>query len=116
MFYLDIVWVLLSRRAVQLRGELYDGFLISGTGGNPGLLGAIGHKVATIEMKLRGAKTKSPMLNFYLSETSIRTLSQIVQNLIGYLQIIIKLINILRIRYVVSFVRRVFTENYFLVY
>ena len=45
--------------AVQLRGELYDGFLISGTGGNPGLLGAIGHKVATIEMKLRGAKTKS---------------------------------------------------------
>ena len=57
-FYLDIVWVLLSRRAVQLRGELYDGFLISGTGGNPGLLGAIGHKVATIEMKLRGAKRK----------------------------------------------------------
>lgn len=54
----------LSRRAVQLRGELYDGFLISGTGGNPGLLGIIGHKIATIEMKLRGAKTKSPMLNF----------------------------------------------------
>lgn len=48
----------LSRRAVQLRGELYDGFLISGTGGNPGLLGVIGHKVATIEMKLRGAKRK----------------------------------------------------------
>ncbi len=62
---MDIVWVLFyQRRAVQLRGELYDGFLISGTGGNPGLLGAIGHKVATIEMKLRGAKTKSPMLNF----------------------------------------------------
>jgi len=62
---LDIVWVLfLSRRAVQLKGELYDGFLISGTGGNPGILGSIGHKVATIEMKLRGAKTKSPMLNF----------------------------------------------------
>jgi len=54
----------LSRRAVQLKGELYDGFLISGTGGNPGILGSIGHKVATIEMKLRGAKTKSPMLNF----------------------------------------------------
>ncbi|KAB2452363.1 alpha/beta hydrolase [Bacillus sp. CH126_4D] len=54
----------LSRRAVQLKGELYDGFLISGTGGNPGLLGSIGHKVATIEMKLRGTKTKSPMLNF----------------------------------------------------
>ncbi|RKF51697.1 alpha/beta hydrolase [Bacillus wiedmannii] len=54
----------LSRRAVQLKGELYDGFLISGTGGNPGLLGSIGHTVATIEMKLRGAKTKSPMLNF----------------------------------------------------
>ena len=36
LFYLDIVWVLLSRRAVQLKGELYDGFLISGTGGNPG--------------------------------------------------------------------------------
>ncbi|KEK22958.1 alpha/beta fold hydrolase [Bacillus gaemokensis] len=54
----------LSRRAVQLRGELYDGFLISGTGGNPGILGAIGHKVATIEMKVRGKKTKSPMLNF----------------------------------------------------
>ncbi|PFB31363.1 alpha/beta hydrolase [Bacillus cereus] len=54
----------LSRRAVQLKGELYDGFLISGTGGNPGLLGSIGHKVATIEMKLRGEKTKSPMLNF----------------------------------------------------
>ncbi|PFR32625.1 MULTISPECIES: alpha/beta fold hydrolase [Bacillus cereus group] len=54
----------LSRRAVQLRGELYDGFLISGTGGNPGFLGVIGHKVATVEMKLRGAKTKSPMLNF----------------------------------------------------
>lgn len=54
----------LSRRAVQLKGGLYDGFLISGTGGNPGFLGVIGHKVATIEMKLRGAKTKSPMLNF----------------------------------------------------
>ncbi|WP_377866085.1 alpha/beta hydrolase [Bacillus sp. R86525] len=54
----------LSRRAVQIKGELYDGFLISGTGGNPGLLGSIGHKVATIEMKLRGEKTKSPMLNF----------------------------------------------------
>ncbi|WP_341518092.1 alpha/beta hydrolase [Bacillus paramobilis] len=54
----------LSRRAVQLKGELYDGFLISGTGGNPGVLGSIGHKVATIEMKLRGEKTKSPMLNF----------------------------------------------------
>lgn len=54
----------LSRRAVQLKGELYDGFLISGTGGNPGILGSIGHKVATIEMKLRGEKTKSPMLNF----------------------------------------------------
>ncbi|MEC3456436.1 alpha/beta hydrolase, partial [Bacillus thuringiensis] len=26
--------------------------------------GSIGHKVATIEMKLRGEKTKSPMLNF----------------------------------------------------
>ena len=36
LFYSDIVWDLLSRRAVQLRGELYDGFLISGTGGNPG--------------------------------------------------------------------------------
>ncbi|WP_242145796.1 MULTISPECIES: alpha/beta fold hydrolase [unclassified Bacillus cereus group] len=54
----------LSRRAVQLRGELYDGFLISGTGGNPGMLGKIGHKIATIEMKLRGTKMKSPMLNF----------------------------------------------------
>ncbi|SFI07282.1 MULTISPECIES: alpha/beta fold hydrolase [unclassified Bacillus (in: firmicutes)] len=54
----------LSRRAVQLRGELYNGLLISGTGGNPGLLGVIGHKVATIEMKLRGEKMKSPMLNF----------------------------------------------------
>ena len=43
---------------MQLRGELYDGFLISGTGGNPGFLGVIGHKVATIEMKLRGAKRK----------------------------------------------------------
>lgn len=48
----------LSRRAVQLRGELYDGFLISGTGGNPGFVGVVGHKVATIEMKLRGAKRK----------------------------------------------------------
>lgn len=54
----------LSRRAVQLRGELYDGLLLSGTGGNPGLLGVIGHKIATMEMKLRGAKTKSHMLNF----------------------------------------------------
>ena len=60
LFYLAIAWVLLSRRAVQLRGELYDGFLISGTGGNPGFLGVIGHKVATIEMKLRGAKRKVP--------------------------------------------------------
>ncbi len=89
---MDIVWVLfLSRRAVQLKGELYDGFLISGTGGNPGFLGVIGHKVATIEMKLRGEKTKkSDAKFFYLSETSIHTLNQIVQNLIGYLQIIIK--------------------------
>ena len=48
----------LSRRAVQLRGELYDGFLISGTGEIQGFVGVVGHKVATIEMKLRGAKRK----------------------------------------------------------
>lgn len=54
----------LARRVVQLRGELYDGLLISGTGGNPGLVGKIGYFVATMEMKMRGAKTKSPLLNF----------------------------------------------------
>lgn len=54
----------LARRAVQLHGELYDGLLISGTGGNPSLLGKIGYFVATMEMKMRGEKTKSPLLNF----------------------------------------------------
>ncbi|WP_369900081.1 alpha/beta fold hydrolase [Bacillus manliponensis] len=54
----------LSRRAVQLRSDLYDGLLISGTGGDPGLLGKLGYLVATVEMKVRGAKTKSPLLNF----------------------------------------------------
>lgn len=33
--------------------------LFQGTGGNPGILGSIGHKVATIEMKLRGKNEKS---------------------------------------------------------
>ncbi len=81
----------LSRRAVQLKGELYDGFLISGTGGNPGFLGVIGHKVATIEMKLRGEKTKSPMLNFFIfRKFQFALLNQIAQNLIGYLQITVK--------------------------
>ncbi|MDQ0416826.1 alpha-beta hydrolase superfamily lysophospholipase [Croceifilum oryzae] len=52
----------LARRAVQLQHHICDGLLLSGTGGNPGLLGKIGHLLATLEMKVRGVKTKSNML------------------------------------------------------
>jgi alpha-beta hydrolase superfamily lysophospholipase len=54
----------LSRRVVQLRGDLYDGLILSGTGASPGLLGKLGEMVAKIEMTVRGKKAKSPLLNF----------------------------------------------------
>jgi alpha-beta hydrolase superfamily lysophospholipase len=52
----------LSRRVAQLRGNLYDGLLLSGTGPSPGILGKLGEIVAAVEMKIRGKKTKSPLL------------------------------------------------------
>ncbi|GGE77697.1 alpha/beta hydrolase [Priestia taiwanensis] len=53
----------LSRRVVQLRDDLYDGLLLSGTGASPGLLGKLGEIVAKFEMTVRGKRTKSPLLN-----------------------------------------------------
>jgi alpha-beta hydrolase superfamily lysophospholipase len=53
----------LARRFIQLYGDKLTGVILSGTGGDPGLLGKIGRMVAAREMKKRGAKTPSHLLN-----------------------------------------------------
>lgn len=53
----------LSRRYIQLYGEKLTGVILSGTGGDPGFLGKIGRIIAGREMKNKGQKTPSPLLN-----------------------------------------------------
>jgi alpha-beta hydrolase superfamily lysophospholipase len=53
----------LSRRYIQNYGEGLSGVILSGTGGDPGILGSIGVWVAKREIKKRGKKGKSKLLN-----------------------------------------------------
>ena len=53
----------LSRRYIQLHGDRIDGVILSGTGGDPGLMGKIGRMIAKREMKKNGPQTPSPLMN-----------------------------------------------------
>lgn len=52
----------LSRHYIFLYGNDINGVILSGTGGNPGVLGKIGHLIAKNESKKRGKKFRSPKL------------------------------------------------------
>jgi alpha-beta hydrolase superfamily lysophospholipase len=53
----------LSRRYIQLHGDRIAGVILSGTGGDPGLLGKIGRMIAKREMKKKGARMPSQLMN-----------------------------------------------------
>jgi alpha-beta hydrolase superfamily lysophospholipase len=53
----------LSRSYIQLFGDSLSGVILCGTGGNPGLMGKIGKMIAAREIKKKGRKTPSPLLN-----------------------------------------------------
>jgi alpha-beta hydrolase superfamily lysophospholipase len=53
----------LSRRYIQLHGDRIAGVILSGTGGDPGLMGKIGRIIAKREMKKNGTRTPSPLMN-----------------------------------------------------
>ncbi|MDR7003047.1 alpha/beta hydrolase [Neobacillus niacini] len=53
----------LSRRYIQLKGDRIAGVILSGTGGDPGIMGKIGRMIASRQMKKMGRKTPSPLLN-----------------------------------------------------
>jgi len=53
----------LSQRYIQLHGDEIDGLVLSGTNGKQGLSLDIGILIARIEIKLRGRKAKSRILN-----------------------------------------------------
>ncbi|MDR4887287.1 alpha/beta hydrolase [Fredinandcohnia sp. QZ13] len=52
----------LSRRYIQTHGDELAGVILSGTGGDPGLIGKVGLGIAKFEMKRKGKKTKSPLM------------------------------------------------------
>jgi alpha-beta hydrolase superfamily lysophospholipase len=53
----------LSRRYIQIFGSRLSGVILSGTGGDPGVMGKIGKMIAAREIKKKGRKTPSPLLN-----------------------------------------------------
>ncbi|MFS0824456.1 alpha/beta hydrolase [Bacillus sp. 1P02SD] len=53
----------LSRRYIQTHGDELAGVILSGTGGDPGFIGKVGIGIAKFEMKRKGKKTKSPLMN-----------------------------------------------------
>jgi alpha-beta hydrolase superfamily lysophospholipase len=52
----------LSRNYIARWGSEVRGVVLSGTGGNPGLLGKVGILVARLEKILKGGKAKSPLM------------------------------------------------------
>lgn len=54
---------LLVRNAIQKKGEIYAGAIISGTIGHPGLLGRMGQAIAKTESLVKGKRSKSPLLD-----------------------------------------------------
>ena len=53
----------ITRRYIQLYGTDINGAIISGTGGDPGILGKFGKTIARRECKKKGRRTKSPLLD-----------------------------------------------------
>lgn len=53
----------LSRRYIQIFGDRLAGVILSGTGGDPGLLGKIGKMVASREKRTKGERAPSPLMN-----------------------------------------------------
>ncbi|MEH7381485.1 lysophospholipase [Bacillus sp. JJ1533] len=53
----------LARRYIQTHGDKLTGVILSGTGGDPGLIGKVGIRIAQLEMKRKGKKAKSPLMN-----------------------------------------------------
>jgi len=53
----------LARAYIARYGNEIKGVILSGTGGDPGLLGKIGLMVARMESWIKGRKARSPMLN-----------------------------------------------------
>ncbi|WLR42731.1 lysophospholipase [Bacillus carboniphilus] len=52
-----------ARRYIQLYGEQLSGVIISGTGGDPGLAGKVGKRLAMREAKRKGARVKSERMD-----------------------------------------------------
>ncbi|MBI0580255.1 lysophospholipase [Neobacillus cucumis] len=53
----------LSRRYIQLHGDRIVGVILSGTGGDPGIMGKIGRMIASRQMRKIGKRTPSSLLN-----------------------------------------------------
>ncbi|MFT4417248.1 lysophospholipase [Fredinandcohnia humi] len=53
----------LARRYIQLYGNQIKGLILSGTGGDPGFMGKIGTAIAKFEMRRKGKRTKSELMN-----------------------------------------------------
>lgn len=53
----------LARRYVQFDQSYIDGLILSGTGGDQGVMGKIGRSVAKIEKRRIGKRTPSPLMN-----------------------------------------------------
>jgi alpha-beta hydrolase superfamily lysophospholipase len=53
----------LARRYIQKYGKGILGVIISGTGGNPGFAGKLGRMIAKMEMRKKGPKVPSPLLD-----------------------------------------------------
>lgn len=53
----------LSRRYIQLFADKLSGVILSGTGGDPGVIGKIGRMIAAREIKKKGRRQPSPLLN-----------------------------------------------------
>jgi alpha-beta hydrolase superfamily lysophospholipase len=53
----------LARHYAMLYGSEISGLVLSGTGGDPGLLGKIGRLIAKMDAKLHGRKAKSDIMN-----------------------------------------------------
>ncbi len=54
---------LLGRDYVTRYGQHLGGAIFSGTGGDQGLLGAIGERIARLEARIRGRRATSPLMN-----------------------------------------------------
>ncbi|MFC0274423.1 alpha/beta hydrolase [Metabacillus herbersteinensis] len=53
----------LARRYIQIEGNRLHGVILSGTGGDPGFIGKIGLALARNEVKKKGRRAESPLLD-----------------------------------------------------